>query len=116
MDSFQHIRDRLANLYRTALGREPAPGQRQESSLVNGILRQTLDPDQGLAQQRLTTPERTGPQSSLSRQTVDHLGQRTTPTPQAQHFLEQIDALQQRLAAARQADQAQRRQGWERGR
>jgi hypothetical protein len=116
MDTFQHIRDRLANLYRTAIGRDPGPGQRQESSLVNGVLRQTLDPDQGLAQQRLTAPERTGPQPSLSRQTFDQLGQRTTPAPSAQQFLDQIDALQQRLAAARQADQAQQRQGWDRGR
>jgi hypothetical protein len=116
MDTLQQLRDRLANLYRTAMGREPAPGQRQESSLVNGVLRQTLDPDQALAQQRLTAPERTGQQPSLSRQTFGQLGQRATPAPSNQHFLEQIDALQQRLAAARQADQAQRRQGWERGR
>lgn len=115
MDTLQQMRDRLANLYRTVVGREPVPGQRQESSLVNGVLRQTLDPDQGLAQQRLTTPERVGGASPLSRQTVDSLGQRTTPEPSTQQFLEQIDALQQRLAAARQADQAQRRQGWERG-
>jgi len=116
MDTLQQLRDRLANLYRTALGRDPVPGQRQESSLVNGVLRQTLDPDQGLAQQRLTAPERTGQQSSLSRQAFDQLGQRSTPAPSAQKFLDQIDALQQRLAAARQADQAQQRQGWERGR
>jgi hypothetical protein len=116
MDALQHIRDRLANLYRTALGREPVAGPRQESFLVNGVLRQTLDPDQGLAQQRLTTPDRVGDPRSLARQTFDQLGQRTTPAPSSQQFLEQIDALQQRLAAARQADQAQRRQGWERGR
>ena len=116
MDTLQQLRDRLANLYRTALGRDPVPGQRQESSLVNGVLRQTLDPDQGLARERLTTPERTGQQPSLSRQAFDRLWQRTTPAPSNQYFLDQIDALQQRLAAARQADQAQRHQGWERGR
>jgi hypothetical protein len=115
MDSLQQIRDRLANLYRTALGREPVAGQGQESFLVNGVLRQTLDPDQSLAQQRLTTPDRVGDPRSLARHTFDQLGQRTTPTPSSQPFLEQIDALHQRLAAARQADQAQRRQGWERG-
>ena len=116
MDTLQQIRERMVNLYRTFLGRDPVPGGRQESSLVNGVLRQTLDPDQGLAQQRLTTPERTGNPSSLARQAFDQLGQRTTPEPSTRPFLEQIDALQQRLAAARQADQVQRRQGWERGR
>jgi hypothetical protein len=116
MDTLQQMRDRLANLYRTVVGREPVPGQRQESSLVNGVLRQTLDPDQGLAQQRLTAPERVGGAPPLSRQTFDRLGQRTTPEPSTRQFLEQIDALQQRLTAARQADQAGRRQGWDRGR
>jgi len=116
MDTLQQIRERMANLYRTFLGRDPGPGGRQESSLVNGVLRQTLDPDQALAQQRLTTPERPGNQPSLARQAFDQLGQRTTPEPSTQQVLDKIDALQQRLAAARQADQAQRRQGWERGR
>lgn len=115
METFAHLlREQATAFVRRVLGRDQAQPQllQQEQSALNGVVRQTLDPDQAAFQQRLTGPARVEDHLSLAQRTFDRQGQQTTPSPGAQQFLGQIDALRHRLAAQHQADQGRQQGGW----
>ena len=114
----QSLRERAAGFYRWLLGRDAAQQQRrqEEQTTANGVIRQMQDPDYVLAQQQLAAPLRAGEEMSMAQRTFAQLGQRTAPSPPAQQFIVQIDAMQQRLQAQRQAEQEAQRRGHEHGR
>jgi hypothetical protein len=114
----QQIRVQAASLMRWITGREALRPQiqQQEQAGPNGVVRQALDPDQALSQQRLAAPWRAGDGASLAQRTFDRQGQQTTPSAGAQSFLGHMTALQQRLDVQRQAEQARQRGGYEQGR
>ena len=119
MDTIQQsLRERAAAFFRWFMGRETARQQQQsdEQTIANGVIRQTLDPDQALRQQQLAAPWRDGEEQSLAQRLFDQHGQRTQPTPGAQQFIAGIEAMQQRLQAQRQAEQERQRRGQEHGR
>ena len=115
--STQSLRERMAGFYRWLLGRDALlRRQQEEQTIANGVIRQTLDPDQALMQQQRAAPYRAGEDLSLAQRLFDQQGQRTEPRREAQEFLAQMEAMQQRLAAQRHAEQEAQRRGHEHGR
>ena len=118
MDTVQHsLRERAAAFFRWVLGRETARQRQQHEDLTraDGVIRQTLDPDQAVRHQQMAAPWRAGEEQSLAQRTFDQQGQRTESSRGAQAFMGQIEALRQQLAQ-RQAEQEWQRRGQDRGR
>jgi hypothetical protein len=116
--STQTLRERMAGYMRWLLGRETLQRQRQyeEQTIANGVIRQTLDPDQALMQQQRAAPYRAGEDQSLAQRLFDQQGQRTDPSRGVQEFIAQLDAQRLRLEAHRQAEQEQQQRGHDQGR
>ena len=119
VDTVQHsLRERAAAFFRWVLGRETARQRQQHEELTraDGVIRQTLDPDQAVRHQQMAAPWRAGEEQSLAQRTFDQQGQRTQSTRGAQAFIAEVGAMQQRLREQRQAEQEWQRRGQDRGR
>jgi len=108
----------MAGYVRWLMGRDAMQRHRQyeEQTLANGVIRQTLDPDQALLQQQRAAPYRAGEEQAQAQRVFDQQGQGTAPPPDFLQVLAQLEAQQQRLAAQRQAEQDAQRRGREYGR
>jgi hypothetical protein len=102
----------MAGYVRWLMGRDAMQRHRQyeEQTLANGVIRQTLDPDQALLQQQRIGPYRAGETQAAAQRVFDQQGQGSPSTPGLPQFVAQVEA-QQRLVAQRQAEQDAQRRG-----
>jgi hypothetical protein len=98
MDSLrQTMRAQATQFYRWLIGQCAARQQQgQEQTTPNGVVRQTLDPDQAILQQHRAGPWRAGDEGTNT--------QRPVPTQQAPSLSTQAHTMQQRLREQQDAE------------